>query len=80
MTKDFKHPLARRAKIWAAKTREGADQNLLIVVTTLELNPKQEAYSQKHVDRLAKAAQEFVAETPDLDGCVLVNRPKEWDA
>lgn len=80
MTKEFKHPLARKAKIWATKTREGADQRLLIAVTTLELDPKNEAFSQKHFDRLAKAAEEFVAETPDLAGYAIVNRPKDWDA
>jgi len=79
MSKEFKHPLARRAKVWAAKTREGAQQNLLIVVTTLELDPEREAFSQKHFDRLAKAAEEFVAATPDLQGYALVNRGKDWD-
>ena len=79
MTKEFKHPLARRAKVWAAKTRDGADQKLLIVVTTMELDPEKDAYSQKHFDRLAKAAQEFVAETPDVDGYIIASRAKDWE-
>jgi len=80
MTSEFKHPLARRAKVWTAKTREGGDQNVLVVVTTLELDAKVEAFSKKHVERLTKAIEEFVASEPEIASYALVNRPKDWDA
>ena len=80
MTKEFRRPLARKAKIWPARTREGMEQTLLIVVTTLELDAKHEAYSKRHVDRLAAAVEEFVANAPGVSGFALVNRPKDWEA
>jgi len=80
MTVDFKHPLARKAKIWTGKSRDGTEQQYLLVVTTLELKANREAFRPKHVDRLTKAVEDFVAATPEIAGYMLVNRPKDWDA
>lgn len=76
----FKHPLARKAKVWTAKTREGGEKRLLIVVTTLDLHPADKGYNDAHVGRLTQAIEDFVAAKADLDGYALVNRPKDWDA
>ena len=38
-TVKFSHPLARAAKIYAAKTRDGKELRTLVVVTTLSLEP-----------------------------------------
>ena len=75
----FKHPLARKAKVWTSKSREGADQRLLIVVTTLDLNPSDKRYQEKQVERLKGAIEDYIAAAPELAGYALVNRPKEWD-
>ncbi len=80
MSKDFEHPLARKAKVWKAKMRDGAERDLLIAVTTLELDPKADGYIAKHVERLTKEIEAYLAATPELAGYVLVNRPKDWDA
>jgi cob(I)alamin adenosyltransferase len=80
MTPEFKHPLARRAKVWSSKTRDGVAQPLLVIVTTLALDDKDEDYRKKLVDKLDKAASDYVAQSPELAGFVLVNRPKEWGA
>lgn len=75
---EFSHPLARGAKVWPLKNRDGAEQYLLVILTTLVLDPKSERYSPKTVDRLSRAAQEFIAELPDLSGFSLINRFRDW--
>ncbi len=79
MSKDFEHPLARKAKVWKAKMRDGAESDLLIVITTLELDAKAEGHVAKHVERLTKEIEGYVEATPELAGYALVNRPKDWD-
>ena len=75
---EFSHPLARGAKVWPLKNRDGAEQHLLVILTTLVLDPKSERYSPKTVDRLSRAAEEFLAESPDLAGFALINRFRDW--
>ena len=75
---EFSHPLARGAKVWPLKNRDGADQHLLVILTTLVLDPKSERYRPKMVDRLSRAAQELIAESPDLAGFTLINRFRDW--
>jgi predicted lipoprotein with Yx(FWY)xxD motif len=79
MSKVFKHPLARRATVAKLHAREGGDKDLLIIVTTLELDAAAEGFSAKNVERLHDAAKAFLAETQDLAGYVLVKRSKDWD-
>ncbi len=78
MSKTFKHPLARNATTAKAHRLQGGEETLLVVVTTLELDPKAEGFSAKNVARLRKAAEEFVAEAGDLSGYVIINRAKDW--
>jgi hypothetical protein len=80
MVKEFEHPLARRAKVWVARDRDGGERNLLVVVTTLALDAEHKGYNAKHLDRLNGAIVEFLAHAPDLSGYVIVNRLKDWDA
>ena len=75
---EFSHPLARGARVWPLKHRDGADQHLLVILTTLVLDPKSERYRPKMVERLSRAAQEFIAELPDLAGFSLINRFRDW--
>jgi predicted lipoprotein with Yx(FWY)xxD motif len=78
MSKTFKHPLARKATVAKLHAREGGEKDLLIVVTTLELDAAAEGFNAKNVERLNDAAKTFLAEAKDLAGYVLVNRAKEW--
>jgi hypothetical protein len=75
---EFSHPLARGAKVWPLKNRDGAEQHLLVILTTLVLDPEIERYRPKTVDRLSRAAHEFIAESPDLAGFSLINRFRDW--
>jgi hypothetical protein len=79
MSKVFKHPLARKATTTKFRQRDGGEHELLVIVTTLELDPAADGFSAKNVERLHDAAKAFVAETGPLAGYVIVNRPKDWD-
>jgi hypothetical protein len=71
----FSHPLARAAEAWPANTKLGKVRNMLVIVTTLALDPKSKSYKKKLVDRLSLAAEEYLAENSgEASGFILVNR------
>jgi hypothetical protein len=80
MSKVFKHPLARKATVATAHPRKGVEQKMLLIVTTLELDPQAKGFSAQNVERLHDAAKAHLAEAPDLSAYLIVGRPKEWDA
>jgi hypothetical protein len=73
----FSHPLARAAQVWQANV--GGPRRILVVVTTLELDPHRKGFKRQLVDGLSSAADEFVAASDDLDGYCLINRLREWN-
>ena len=79
MSKAFKHPLARKATVAPCRRAKGAEESVLVIVTTLELDSAAKGFNRKQVERLNTAAAEFVAEQQSLSGFVVINRPKEWD-
>jgi hypothetical protein len=75
----FTHPLARAAKAWAATTQIGTVRRMLVVVTTLELDPKSKKYKKKLIESLASAANEYVAANPkEASGFIFINRLRDW--
>ena len=73
----FEHPLARSAKVWRAYPREGGESDMLVIVTTLELDPKAKKYKSDLVDKLRDGVNAFLSENPDkASGFVLMNKPK----
>lgn len=79
MKKHFKHPLARSATTAKMRQRDGGEHELLIIVTTLELDADAKGFNPSHIDRLQKAAQAFLGEDEKIAGYAIVNRPKDWD-
>jgi hypothetical protein len=78
MHKAFKHPLARNATTARQRRRQGEDETVLVIVTTMDLDPNSKAYSRKNFERLDDAAKTYLAEAADVAGYVIVNRVKEW--
>ena len=78
MKKHFKHPLARSATVAKLKSRDGAEQDCLLIVTTLTLDKDAKDYSAKNVERLHEAAKAFLVEAPDVGGYAIVNRARDW--
>jgi hypothetical protein len=78
MQKAFKHPLARNATSVKARLRDGGDETLLVVLTTLALDEGAKGYSAKNIGRLRQAAEAFIADNGEFAGYTIVNRPKDW--
>jgi hypothetical protein len=79
MKKPFTHPLARRATIARAHRKDGSEVDALLIVTTLELDPKAHGYKADKVERLHAAAREYLAHTPEIGSYAVLARPKDWD-
>ena len=74
----FSHPLARSAKVFTAHRRDGNEQRVLAIVTTLEFDPKDKHYKKRFVERLSDAARDYVRKSDNVAAFVLMNRPKDW--
>ena len=74
----FSHPLARSAKVFAADSLDGKEQQILVIVTTVELDPHSGRYKKGLVERLSAAASDYVAKSDHVTAFMLMNRPKDW--
>jgi hypothetical protein len=74
----FSHPLARSASVFTAKNNDEGEYRVLAIVTTLELDPKSQDYKKRFVERLSKAAEDYLADSDEATAFVLINRPKDW--
>ncbi len=75
----FAHPLARAARVWPVTTKEDRVEPILVVVTTLALDPANKRFKKHLVNRLSEAAQEHLSTNPQLaSGFVLMNRLRDW--
>lgn len=78
MSKPTNHPLARAARVWPAERPDGSEQRLLVIVTTMELDPKGGRYKEKLVEMLSRAAKEHLAQSSEADGLVIMNPLRHW--
>jgi hypothetical protein len=76
----FSHPLARGAKVWTAKAHDGSEQRVLVIVTTIPLEPDEKGYKKSLVERLSRAAREHLADSNEASSFMLVHRLREWSA
>jgi hypothetical protein len=74
----FSHPLARSARVFAAHSRDGAEQQILVIATTAELDPQSERYKQRLVEKLSDAARDYVAKSDRVTAFLLMNPMKDW--
>jgi hypothetical protein len=74
----FSHPLARGAKVWTAKTDDGGEQRVLVIVTTIPLEPGEKGYKKSLVERLTRAAREHLASTHEASSYILMHRLRDW--
>ncbi len=75
----FSHPLARAAKVWPAEVTGGQTLQILVVVTTLDLDQTSEQYNPEMVERLSSAAQEYVDGTNEVDGFLIATKAIGWE-
>ena len=74
----FSHPLARSAKVWTAKALDGGEQRVLIIITTVPLEPNDKGYKKSLVDRLSRAARDYLADSKEASSYVLASRMRDW--
>jgi hypothetical protein len=74
----FSHPLARGAKVWIAKAHDGSEQRVLVVITTIPLDPGEKGYKKSLVERLSRAARDYLAESNEAASFMLMHRLRDW--
>jgi len=74
----FSHPLARGAKVWTAKAQDGSEQGELVIVTTIPLEPNDKGYKRSLVERLSRAAHDYLADSKEAASFVLLSRLRDW--
>jgi hypothetical protein len=78
LPKGFTHPLARAARVWRANNLDGSERAILVIMTTIELDPKSDRYNERLVEKLSRAANEYLARSSEATAFVLVNRLRHW--
>ena len=76
----FSHPLARAAKVWTARANDGSEQRVLVVITTIPLEPHEKGYKKSLVERLSRAAHDYLADSKEASSFVLASRMRDWNA
>ena len=66
--------------MWTARGKDDSEQRILVVVTTLPLDPGQKGYKKSLVEKLSRAAREHLAESKDAELFVLINRLRDWNS
>jgi hypothetical protein len=74
----FSHPLARGAKVWTAKAQDGAEQRVLVIVTTIPLEPDDKGYKKSLVERLSRAAHDYLVDSHEASSFLLISRLRDW--
>ena len=75
----FTHPLARGAKVWTARSDDGSEQHVLVIVTTIPLEPSEKGYKKSLVERLSRAARDHLATSKEAPSFILMNRLRDWN-
>jgi hypothetical protein len=66
--------------VWTARGKDDSEQRVLVVVTTVKLDPAEKGYKRSLVDKLSRAAREHLAESKDAESFVLINRLRDWNS
>ena len=66
--------------MWTAKANDGAEQRVLVVITTIPLEPHEKGYKKSLVERLGRAAHDYLANSKEASSFVLASRTRDWNA
>ena len=64
--------------MWTAKALDDTEQRMLVIVTTIALDPRQKGYKKSLVEKLSRAARDHLAESKEAGAFMLVNRLRDW--
>ncbi len=51
---------------------------MLVIITTIPLEPGDKGYKKSLVDRLSRAAQDYLADSKDAASFMLMSRLRDW--
>ncbi len=74
----FVHPLARASKVWTAKGADDSEHKVLVIVTTIPLDAEHKGYKKSLVEKLARSARDYLAESKEAGSFVMINRLRDW--
>jgi hypothetical protein len=66
--------------VWTAKGQDGGEQRVLVIVTTIPLEPNDKGYKKSLVERLSRAAHDYLADSKEAASYLLLNRLRDWKA
>jgi len=66
--------------VWTAKNHDGVEQRVLVIVTTIPLEPGEKGYKKSLVERLSRAANDYLADSKDAASFLLMSRLRDWSA
>ena len=64
--------------MWTAKAHDGGEQRVLVIVTTIALDPGEKGYKKSLVERLSRAARDHLADSNEAASFMLMNRMRDW--
>ena len=64
--------------MWTAKAQDGGEQRILVIVTTIPLEPSNKDYKKSLVERLSRAASDYLADSKEAASFLLVSRMRDW--
>ena len=64
--------------MWTAKGHNDSEQRVLVVVTTIPLDPGQKGYKKSLVEKLSRAAGDHLAQSKEAESFMLVSRFRDW--
>lgn len=64
--------------MWTARGKDDSEQRVLVIVTTMPLDPGHKGYKRAMIEKLSRAARDHLAESKDAESFVLVNRLRDW--
>ena len=73
----FAHPLSRSARFWVEESIDNGVHDVLVILTTLELDPGHKKFKKDKIDRLREAAKAYLQEhSPSVRRILLMNPQK----
>ena len=60
----FSHPLARSGRVWAATTLDDKAHDILVIVTTLELDARHKKFKARSRDCVTRGSSTYATMSP----------------
>lgn len=65
--------------MWTARGKDDSEQSVLVIVTTVKLDPAEKGYKKSLVEKLSHAARTHLDESKEAESFVLISRLRDWN-